>query len=186
MKKNEKIMIAFLGSILLIMIGILFFTKTVIKQNVATRVEKQNGKLVEVKQEQIKGNKKIIKVNGTLYYDTGKYSENLPRCGTLDGNITSIVKESEVPTKDGEANFEGARGYQHGTENTIEVPTEEGWLIFEAKGYDFYGTIKKIEKNHILVEPDEGETIRKSADLISVEINTDSSFQVRRKNKNYL
>lgn len=186
MKKNEKILIAFLGIILLAMIGILFFTKTAMKQKVEKGVEKQTGKLVEVKQEETKEKERIIKVNGILYYDTGKYSENLPRCGTLDGNITSTVKKSEVPEKDGEANFEGAKGYQFGRENTIEVPTEEGWRIFEARVYFFRGIVKQVEKNTILIEPNEEESIRKSSDLIAVGVKEGASFQIRRKGKNHL
>lgn len=170
MKKNEKIMIGILLLILIIMVGILVFSKTYANKIGQGNVENRNGSEVQNKiDETPKEIGRIIKANGKLYYDTGKISEISARCGTMDGNITSTVQKTEIPDKDGEANFEGARGYQYGDENTIEVPIEnEGWVIFEAKEYSFLGKIKEVKENYFLVEPDEGEEIRKSADLISI------------------
>lgn len=137
-------MIGILALILIIMLAILFFTKTINNREVGTNVEKQNGQAIEnVAKEQNntpKEQERIIKVNGKLYYDTGKNCDEIAevqRCGTMDGNITSIVARTEIPQKDGEANFEGARGYQFGREeNQIDVPLEnEGWVIFEKKEF---------------------------------------------------
>ena len=43
-------------------------------------------------------------VDGKLYYDTGKESTISGRCGVMDGEITSTVDGSEIPTKDNQSN----------------------------------------------------------------------------------
>ncbi len=139
MKKNEKIMICVLLLILLLVVGILAFSQTKMQKNIEADVDNKSSILAANSvNNDIAGKDntpigRIINVDGMLYYDTGRLSEITLRCGTLDGNVTSIVKENEIPKKDGEANFEGARGYQYVNTNTIEVPTDEGWIIFEAK-----------------------------------------------------
>ena len=42
----------------------------------------------------------MVMVDGKLYYDTGKESTVSARCGVMDGEITSTVDGSEIPTKD--------------------------------------------------------------------------------------
>ena len=99
----------------------------------------------------------------------------------MDGDITSTVAEGKIPTEDNQANFEGAKGYQYTKENTIEIPTNDGWRIFEVKEYSFCGTIKQVEQNLFFVEPDESEEIRKSADKIMVgklKLHTNVKFEV--------
>lgn len=183
MKKNEKVMIGILVLILLGMVAILVLTKIKVrKQDIW--IEKDNPTSSNEVNNLENGTKelgKIVKINGKLYYDTGKFSENTPRCGTMDGNITSTVAEGEIPTEDNQANFEGARGYQYAKENTIEIPTDEGWRIFEAKEYSFCGIIKQIEKNLFFVEPDEGEEIRKSGDRVMIgklQLDTNVKFEI--------
>lgn len=183
MKKNEKIMIGILVLLLVVMIGILIFNKIKIgksdiligKDNPTSSNEVNN--LGSTSKEL----GRIIKVNGKLYYDTGKFSEDIRRCGTMDGNITSTVAEGKIPTEDNQANFEGAKGYQYTRENTIEIPTDEGWRIFEAKVYSFCGTIKQVEQNLFFVEPDEGEQIRKSGDSVMIgklKLDTNVKFEI--------
>lgn len=186
MKKSEKIMIGILVLILLVMTAILILTKIKVRKqdicierdNPASSNETNN---LENSPKEIG---RIVKVNGKLYYDTGRISEGL-RCGMLDGNITKVVEGKEIPTNDGEANFEGANGYQYGREsNTIEVPIDNKWVIFEAKEYSFCGTITQVEQNLFFVEPDEGEEIRKTANLIKVGIirlDTNVKFEVGEK-----
>lgn len=181
MKKNEKIMIGILVLILLVMIGILILNKVKInKQDIW--IYKDNP--VSGKANNLDSTEKeigrIIKVNGTLYYDTGEKSTEL-RCGMMDGNITKVIKETEIPENNGEANFVGAEGYQYGRENTIEVPLDGEWVIFAPKEYSFCGVIKQVEQNLFFVEPDEGEEIRKSADKIMVgklKLDTNVKFEV--------
>lgn len=182
MKKNEKIMIGILVLILLVMIGILILNKVKInKQDIW--IDKDNpvsSNEVNNSDNESKELGRIIKVNGTLYYDTGEKSTEL-RCGMMDGNITKVVKETEIPENNGEANFNGATGYQYGRENTVEVPINGEWVIFKAKEYSFCGVIKQVEQNLFFIEPDEGEEIRKSADKIMVgklKLDTNVKFEV--------
>lgn len=77
--------------------------------------------------------KRIIKVNNKLYYDTGKVSEIKERCGTMDGKITSHVKENETPTENNQSNFSGDYSYQLGDSNTIEVLIGNVWIIFASE-----------------------------------------------------
>lgn len=179
MKKNEKIMIGILVLILLVMTGILILTKIKVKKQ-DIWIERDNpASSNEVNNSKELG--KIVKVNGKLYYDTGKFSENMPRCGTMDGNITSTVAKEKIPTEDNQANFEGAKGYQYAKENTIEIPTDEGWRIFETKEYSFSGKIKQVEQNLFFVEPDEGEEIRKSGDSVMIgklQLDTNVKFEI--------
>lgn len=73
---------------------------------------------------------KMINVGGELFYDTGKDSSLIPRCGTLDGNLKMSVNEFKIPQNDGESNFETS-GYQSATAITKEVPLEGNWRIFK-------------------------------------------------------
>ena len=47
----------------------------------------------------------MVMVDGKLYHDTGKESTISGRCGVMDGEITSTVDGSEIPTKDNQSNF---------------------------------------------------------------------------------
>lgn len=78
--------------------------------------------------------RRAVMVNGVLYLDTGYVSGVGGRCGTLDGNITSVIDKMDIPDEDGEANFE-AEGWQVGfEENTIDIPIDNDWYIFGASG----------------------------------------------------
>lgn len=75
---------------------------------------------------------RLVKINGSLYYETGEDSEVEARCGTLDGNLVKGADKYEIPLNDGETNFSGAKGYQTGSaENTVEIPIGDDWEIFE-------------------------------------------------------
>ncbi len=74
---------------------------------------------------------RMIKVDGKLYYDSGKVSDNTPRCGTMDGELKQVGAEHEIPKKDNQCNFEGAEGYQNTTSITKEVPIDGKWVIFK-------------------------------------------------------
>ncbi len=74
---------------------------------------------------------RMIKVDGKLYYDSGKVSDMTPRCGTLDGELKQVGAAYEIPKHNGECNFEGAEGYQNATGITKEVPIGDEWVIFK-------------------------------------------------------
>lgn len=74
---------------------------------------------------------RMIKVDGKLYYDSGIISDVSERCGTLDGDLTRVGKEFEIPINNNECNFEGAEGYQNATSITKEVLIDGDWIIFK-------------------------------------------------------
>ncbi|MGM9552322.1 MAG: hypothetical protein ACI3XA_08725 [Clostridia bacterium] len=74
---------------------------------------------------------KMIKVDGSLYYESGKVSNLTARCGTMDGNLTKTVGEFEIPKNDNECNFEGSTGYQNVTDTTKELPIDDTWVVFK-------------------------------------------------------
>lgn len=76
---------------------------------------------------------RIVKVGGTLYYDTGKESLVEARCGTMDGWIQSHTDSYKIPVKDKEANFEGNYGYQYVDKDTLELYIDQKWRVFKAK-----------------------------------------------------
>ena len=47
----------------------------------------------------------MVRIDGKLYYDTGRESIMDARCGTMDGEITSTVDGTEIPTEDNQSNF---------------------------------------------------------------------------------
>ena len=72
-------------------------------------------------------------VNDKLYYDTGRESTISARCGNMDGEITSTVDETEIPTEDNQSNFGSGFGYQYGPDDTIEIYINEKWLVFKYR-----------------------------------------------------
>ena len=90
---------------------------------------------------------KMIQVNGKLYINNGEESTVTARCGNMDGQITTNVKQDEVPTQDNQSNFSGYPEYQYGAENTIEVKINDKWLVFRLKDVKedvFNAKIKRI------------------------------------------
>ena len=45
----------------------------------------------------------MIRVNGKLYYDTRRESTISEHCENMDGEITSTVDETEIPTEDNQS-----------------------------------------------------------------------------------
>ena len=75
---------------------------------------------------------KLVMVNGELYYNTEKESSMTYRCGTMDGEITSMVNQDEIPKEDGQSNFGTGYGYQFGVQNgQIELNIDNKWIVFE-------------------------------------------------------
>lgn len=77
--------------------------------------------------------KRMIMLDGKLYVDTGE-EVTIARCGVLDGHITSVVDKTEVPKKDGQANFGDKKiGYQTVGNGCIDVHIDEKWIRFELE-----------------------------------------------------
>ena len=73
----------------------------------------------------------MVYADGALYVSTGQKSKLEARCGTLDGNITEVLPQSDTPSADGQANFTGGAGWQNVGEDTIDVAMEDGrWICF--------------------------------------------------------
>ncbi len=86
----------------------------------------------------------MVMVGGRLYYDTGIEIPFL-RCGTLDGEITSNVHNSEIPTEDNQSNFGEGYGYQCTGENTIDVFIENKWIRFDTEEYSEYEKLAQLK-----------------------------------------
>lgn len=73
---------------------------------------------------------RTVRIDGSLYYDTGKESTLDAKCGTMDGEISSTVGQSQMPKKDGQSNFGKGYGYQYVDENTINIFIQNKWITF--------------------------------------------------------
>lgn len=75
----------------------------------------------------------MVRLNGTLYLDTGKESDLTGRCGVMDGQITSTVEPFEKPTKDDQSNFGVGYEYQFINDNSIDIYMNDKWIRFENR-----------------------------------------------------
>lgn len=92
----------------------------------------------------------MVMVDGLLYYDTGKESTLEGRCGMMDGEITSTVDASEIPTEDNQSNFGVGFGYQYGINNSIEIQMEDGtWFVFQREGTEYIEPTENAENTDI-------------------------------------
>ena len=79
----------------------------------------------------------MVMADGAMYYDTGRESTVTGRCGVMDGEITSAVERTEVPSENNQSNFGTGYGYQWGPEEgTLEVCMDGKWLVFERQYVD--------------------------------------------------
>lgn len=92
----------------------------------------------------------MVMVDGFLYYDTGKESTLEGRCGMMDGEITSSVDASEIPTEDNQSNFGTGFGYQYGINNSIDIQMEDGtWFVFQREGTEYIEPTETAENTDI-------------------------------------
>ena len=75
----------------------------------------------------------MVKIKDKLYYDTGRESTAEGRCGNMDGQITSTVDGSEIPTENNQSNFGSGFGYQYGMDDTVEIYMNDKWCVFEYR-----------------------------------------------------
>ena len=107
-------------------------------------VHNQNDKIISEK-EPIR----MVKINGTLYYETGEKSEVEARCGTLDGSFQKAADRFEIPQNQNESNFSGSKGWQTGAaENQIEIQISDDWKIF--KKLDTNAEVLSYQYSYIL------------------------------------
>lgn len=96
----------------------------------------EKGKHIEVDYPQ------MVVVDGKLYKATGEESDIDARCGNMDGEITTSVDVTEIPSEDGQSNFGTGYGYQYVNENSIDVympddSEELKWMRFVTEMTDF-------------------------------------------------
>lgn len=82
--------------------------------------------------ETIETKEQLVMIDNQLYYNTKKESTLTPRCGTLDGQITSTMEEHKIPKENNQSNFGDGFGYQIGLqENQVELLIDNTWIVFE-------------------------------------------------------
>ena len=77
-----------------------------------------------------------VMIHGVLYQDTG-YISSAIGCGNMDGEITSAVDSSELPTKDDQSNFGTGYQYQISSKGQVIVVMDANWKIFRDPNHDF-------------------------------------------------
>lgn len=104
-----------------------------------------------------KTNKRLIRINDKLYYDSKEESKVKGRYGVMSGRITSNVDEGTIPTENEQSNFEGEYVYQLSQFGTIDVRIGDKFIVFKAlnQSIDFLDYNFKIE----LVENENKEAI---------------------------
>ncbi len=134
-----------LGILLVFVIGGYFVGTKLFqeKEHVTENGEQKQNNLLE----QEKKVPRMVKVNGILYYDTGKLPTVEARCGTPDGFLETILP-NEIPTVDNTSNF-GRYGYQYVDENTIEVDLPTGWTVFSI---DEKEAVFGAPKNYVTIK----------------------------------
>lgn len=101
-----------------------------------------------------------VMVDGKVYQDTG-YISSAIGCGNMDGEITSTVDGSEMPSKDDQSNFGKGYSYQYGGENTVLVQMNDQMEIFrDIDSNDdsipmevacFIGKVKEIRDDSLII-----------------------------------
>ena len=71
----------------------------------------------------------MVMVNDVVYQDTG-FNSSAVSCGTMDGEITSAVDGSEIPTENNQSNFGISYGYQYSSKDQLIVVINDEWRIF--------------------------------------------------------
>lgn len=74
----------------------------------------------------------MVMLGGELYCDTGEVSD-VPRCGMMDGEITSSVESWQRPAEDGQSNFGSGFGYQTAPGGKIEINIDGQWRVFQLR-----------------------------------------------------
>ena len=75
--------------------------------------------------------RQAVMVDDKLYYNTYQLIA-VPRCGVMDGSITSAVSEYELPQENNQSNFGTDYEYQRVDAFHIDIPmgSDEGWVRF--------------------------------------------------------
>ena len=102
-----------------------------------------------------------VMIDGIVYQDTG-YVSSMLGCGVMDGEITSEVDGTELPTENDQSNFGTGYAYQRGRENYVIVMMDGEPEIFQnvemesdgsipSEVLHFNGEVKEIGDGNLLV-----------------------------------
>lgn len=101
-----------------------------------------------------------VMVDGIVYQDTG-YVDSMVTCGTMDGEITSSVDDTKLPTENNQSNFGSGYGYQLSEKDQIVVEIDGEYFIFrniDSKDdfipdqvFNFKAKVKEIRNGSLLV-----------------------------------
>lgn len=101
-------------------------------------------------------NAKAVFVLDKLYISTEAVSTRKGRCAVMDGEITAMAPEGEVPSKNGESNFGVGYDYQISGVNSIDVFIDGKPIVFRC--YDNEGKVwvsRTGETEEILLSKDD-------------------------------
>jgi hypothetical protein len=101
-----------------------------------------------------------VQIDGVVYQDTGYVSSALG-CGNMDGEITSTVDSSEMPSEDNQSNFGTGYGFQFWGNGLVMVQMDSQMEIFRDAGSrdtsipdqvaSFIGQVEEIDNNEVLL-----------------------------------
>lgn len=78
--------------------------------------------------------KQLVMINGELYYNTEKEITTSMKCGTMDGEVVSMVNQNEIPKENNQSNFGKGYGYQIGEQDgQIVLNINSKWIVFEKE-----------------------------------------------------
>lgn len=114
----------------------------------------ENQKSIQLLEKKTSDRIPMVMVDGNLYRSVGEVSDINGRCGVTDGEITSTVDGTEVPSENGQSNFGAGYGYQIVDEKHIDVympfGNSEEWVRFEMFG----GEEPSVVKTHEVTDPE--------------------------------
>ncbi len=107
-----------------------------------------------------------VMVNDVIYYDSGQ-KVSFHRCGVMDGEIISTVKNYQLPQENGQSNFGAGYSWQLVDLHHIDIPLGEnsGWSRFcdrlceSDHSYDLSGTELKEFVGHTVLMDENGKEV---------------------------
>ena len=101
-----------------------------------------------------------VKIGDVIYKDTG-YESAAMGCGVMDGEITSSVDGSQLPSENGQSNFGTGYEYQWSTEGQVIVVIDDARRIFRdstssentipEQVMHFDAEVKEVSENGVLL-----------------------------------
>jgi len=92
-----------------------------------------DGEVIKEPNEVVWDRRTMVMLKGELYLDTGHESDIDGRCGVMDGEISSTVDGSEIPTQDNQSNFGDGYEYQYVDRNSVDIYMNGKWIRFEKE-----------------------------------------------------